>query len=99
MSTLWGDLLAALISDSGDPDDVIPKWVDVATPLGIRAEIEARGIFPKNDARKTPSTSLQDAEEQAAWTPSSNYSSYDDNRELAEKELEKEIKKGFLTWS
>ena len=99
MTTLWGDLLHELIGDSGDPDDVIPKWVSSATPLGIKREIESRGVFPANSERRAPATSLQDAEEQAAWTPATDYKSYDENRGLAERELEKEIEKGFLTWS
>ena len=43
------DLLEAWVKKSGDPDDVVPKWLKEGTPVGIEKEIETRGVFPPSD--------------------------------------------------
>ena len=45
------DLVEAITAHAGDPDNVLHKWLAGETPLGIRNEIEHRGIFPEADAK------------------------------------------------
>ena len=43
-------LLAAMLTSAQDPDaEVLPKWLRDGFPLGIEAEVQHTGVFPKTD--------------------------------------------------
>ena len=97
---LRADIISALTADAGDPDDVLASWVAGNTPIGIKAKIPTRGIFPKAaDVCPLHPTSLDDAEAMSCSTEiCGNYTSVDENACDTSTELKKEREKGFLMW-
>ena len=81
---LQGNILHQIAQALGDPDELVRKWLDSAeTPLGIEEPIQPGGVFPP-------------ADQAAACAPldgyynDANYSSFDEDREGAEANLQKE---------
>ena len=91
-------LLRLLITAAGDPDDVLPDWAAGGTPLGITQAIPVRGIFPTSTgaAAETDPTLLEGTSCAAA---EGNYASFLEHGALAEAELAKEWRLGYLRWA
>ena len=54
-SLICGDLLAALVEATGDPEVSAAEWVSKGTPLGISNIIPVHGVFPPVPPEKSGS--------------------------------------------
>ena len=98
---LQASLFAVLTEAAGDPDVVVPAWLDGQVPLGIEVPIEPGGVFPSVppsgvgcERNRLRYLHLSGAADLAYG----NYASYHEHRELADDELRRELEAGFLDW-
>jgi hypothetical protein len=93
-----GRLLGEALRRANDPETQVPKWLTSHVPLGIEERIEPSGIFPEVPESGVGPETHRDASlfeaAQGEYIP--NYSSYGEHKDLADAELEREKKAGFL---
>ena len=92
---LSAELVEALVRHAEDPDVSLPEWLRGGTPLGIEKEIKGHGIFPP----ALPEVTAPCAFEHYVCEELGNYTSYKDNEKLAEEELLRERKAGYMEFS
>ena len=95
---VWAEALGTMMRIAGDPDVSIGTWLSEATPVGIEHEIPSHGIFPK----LTKADAIRAAK---GYTPVDsyghnfdfrNYTSYEEQIDKADAELERERAAGYL---
>ena len=96
---LQAGLVGALTELAKDPDAHIADWLKGFVPLGIERPILPGGVFPS-----IPETHIGKERDRQLYLcePGAdivNYLSYEENVELADAELRRELEAGFLEWS
>lgn len=94
---IWSEAVGALVQASGDPDIAVPRWLSTATPLGILHDIEACGIFPAVTPEEAAAAARGFADVDLQGVLSGNYTSYAENRDDADAELQRELHAGYVT--
>ena len=93
---IWAKALATFVGEAKDPDVVVPEWLGGATPLGIKEQIVACGIFPPLSRQEAEAAARNYAPAEVLPQTFGNYSSYDEFREQADQELRREADAGFV---
>ena len=90
---LWSKLL----HESDDPEmNVLPTWMSVGFPLGIKSEIQCTGIFPKTyeDTAAVESSRLEGVILHDELGEHSNYASFVEAGEKAQSLLDQMVQEG-----
>ena len=95
---VWAEALARAGEAAGGPDVSVPRWLGTTVPLGIEEKIESHGIFPELTPEEAEKAARGYAPQAAAVSEDmfANYSSYEENQEAADRELERELEAGCL---
>ena len=96
VSTVDAELVEGWIKKVNDPDVAIPTWIRQGVPLGIHCPIQCCGIFPPSDETEAE-LAMEDASSFWARGEVANYASVEQNRELAEEEINRYASKGFVS--
>ena len=86
-------LIAACVKAADDPEIDLEGWLREGAPIGVSTEIPSRGIFPEVDLTGKPTDDLPCIF--TALDGFSNYNSVEDDREVAEPEIMREVELGF----
>jgi hypothetical protein len=97
---LQGNIFGALLEAAGDPEKEVPEWLSTFAPLGIETQLHPSGVFPEIAEQGIGSAASQNYEcvVLESGEPWANYTSYEENKELADKEIERELQEGYLVW-
>ena len=93
---LFGDLLGTLATQAEDPETEAPQWCQNTAPLGILHQIKPCDIFPRLSEEELARMVMNFAPAAPEPPEFQNYSSYDDEREAADGQIQKELDAGFL---
>ena len=95
---IYAGIVKALTFAAADPDVQVHEWLRGHVPLGITAPILPGGVFPvvptQGVGKEADRLMYYDAR---VWDET-NYSSYEENREVADKEFRKDLDKGYVQW-
>ena len=93
---LYGDLLGTIAAHAEDPETEAPRWCQSTAPLGILHQIKPCDIFPRLSEEEFARMVMNFAPAAPEPPEFQNYSSYDDERETADEQIQKELDAGFL---
>lgn len=85
-SKLDGELVAAWVEQTQDPEVSVAKWIEEGVPLGIECPIPTHGVFPPSD-EDGPTLFSEEATATIVRGDLINYVSVEDNKEHAMEEL------------
>ena len=93
---LYGDLLGTIAAQAEDPETEAPRWCQNTAPLGILHQIKPCDIFPRLSEEEFARMVMNFAPAAPEPPEFQNYTSYDDEREAADEQIQKELDAGFL---
>ena len=107
-AAILAKVFEAVLRAAGDPEVEVPKWLHEHTPLGIKCPIVPSGIFPEVEEKGVGPAISDLMDLVAGWhtqqqiakaaDADGNYSSYVENQDDAEAELQKEFDNGYFAW-
>ena len=93
------ELFEHLRERAGDPETEVTQWLKGTAPMGILRPIKPTGVFPilSELERERAQRSYPDAvPERKGFT---NYQCYEQNRDLADDQFDREVRKGYVETS
>ena len=96
---LWSEFLSVLVKLAQDPDEEAATWPLAGTPLGIRETIPFGGVFPKVEEGQCLEEATRLEAIRSLEGAGANYSTYEEHKEDADLVFNREVQKGYATWS